>query len=70
MEKVNVLTETEVPQEKGQGLFARVFMEHFPLIPVEDERRLNDPGIRENFLERVFGGKQGTSGCIILDRVS
>ena len=29
-------------------------MDQFPLIPVEDEGRLNDPGIRENFIERIF----------------
>jgi uncharacterized protein YbgA (DUF1722 family) len=29
-------------------------MEHFPLVPVEDEGRLSDPGLRENFIERVF----------------
>lgn len=39
---------------KTAGLFARSFMEHFPLIPVEDEGRLNDAGLRENFIERVF----------------
>jgi len=39
---------------KGTGLFARVFMEHFPLVPVEDDGRLHDPTLRENFIERVF----------------
>jgi len=29
-------------------------MEHFPLLPVEDEGRLHDPGLRENFIERIF----------------
>jgi uncharacterized protein YbgA (DUF1722 family) len=29
-------------------------MQHFPLLPVEDEGRLHDPGLRENFLERLF----------------
>jgi len=38
----------------GVGLFAREFMQHFPLLPVEDEGRLYDPGLRENFLERLF----------------
>jgi len=35
-------------------MFARIFMEHFPLLPVEEEGRLYDPLIRENFIERVF----------------
>jgi uncharacterized protein YbgA (DUF1722 family)/uncharacterized protein YbbK (DUF523 family) len=39
---------------KGRGLFARSFMEHFPNLPVEEEGRLHDPGLRENFMERVF----------------
>ncbi len=39
---------------QGAGIFARLFMERFPLLPVEDEGRLNDPGLRENFIERVF----------------
>jgi uncharacterized protein YbgA (DUF1722 family) len=42
------------PVTKGIGLFARAFMEHFPLLPVEEEGRLHDPVIRENFIERIF----------------
>lgn len=38
----------------GPGLFARAFNQAFPRIPTEDEGRLNDPGIRENFIVRVF----------------
>lgn len=38
----------------GSGIFARAFTERFPLVPVEDEGRLNDPDLRENFVERVF----------------
>ncbi len=38
----------------GKGLFARAFMKRFPDIPVEDEGRLKDPGIRENFIETIF----------------
>ncbi len=38
----------------GIGLFARAFMDRFPLLPVEDEGRLHDPGLRENFIERLF----------------
>ncbi len=46
--------ESQMPRFKGSGLFARSFMERFPLIPVEDEGRLHDMGLRENFFERVF----------------
>jgi uncharacterized protein YbgA (DUF1722 family) len=43
-----------VPAKVGVGIFARVFMEHFPLLPVEEEGRLHDPKLRENFIERIF----------------
>ena len=38
----------------GSGLFAAEVVRHFPLLPVEEEGRLNDPVLRENFIERVF----------------
>jgi hypothetical protein len=38
----------------GRGIFAAAFLRHFPDIPVEDEERLNDPRLRENFIERIF----------------
>jgi uncharacterized protein YbgA (DUF1722 family)/uncharacterized protein YbbK (DUF523 family) len=54
MERVKVYTEEGMPVKQGIGLFARAFMEHFPLIPVEEEGRLHDPKLRENFVERIF----------------
>ena len=39
----------------GQGLFADAFQRAFPLTPIEEEGRLRDQGLRENFIERVFG---------------
>jgi uncharacterized protein YbgA (DUF1722 family)/uncharacterized protein YbbK (DUF523 family) len=54
MERVKVYDEKGAAEKKGVGIFARVFMEHFPLLPVEDEGRLHDPDIRENFIERIF----------------
>lgn len=54
MERVKVYNDKGIPVNKGVGIFAGVFMEHFPLLPVEDEGRMHDPGIRENFIERVF----------------
>jgi uncharacterized protein YbbK (DUF523 family)/uncharacterized protein YbgA (DUF1722 family) len=38
----------------GQGLFARAFMDRFPLIPVEDADRIHVPQIRANFIERCI----------------
>jgi uncharacterized protein YbgA (DUF1722 family)/uncharacterized protein YbbK (DUF523 family) len=54
MERVKVFDESGMPQKVGVGIWARAFMDHFPLIPVEDEGRLQDPALRENFVERVF----------------
>jgi len=54
MERVMVYNEKGMPVKKGIGVFARIFMEHFPLLPVEDEGRLHDPRLRENFIERIF----------------
>jgi uncharacterized protein YbbK (DUF523 family) len=39
----------------GAGLFARAFMQRFPLLPVEQDDRLHDPGIRDGFIKRIFG---------------
>jgi uncharacterized protein YbgA (DUF1722 family)/uncharacterized protein YbbK (DUF523 family) len=54
MIRVKVYTEKGMPVKNGVGMFAREFMIHFPLIPAEDDGRLNDPKIRENFIERIF----------------
>jgi len=54
MERIPVFNEKGMPVKKGVGLFARTFMDHFPLLPVEDEGRLHDPKLRENFIECVF----------------
>ena len=43
-----------VPSHSGVGIFARAFMDQFPFIPVEDDGRLHDPALRENFIERIF----------------
>jgi uncharacterized protein YbgA (DUF1722 family)/uncharacterized protein YbbK (DUF523 family) len=39
----------------GRGIFADVLCAAFPLLPIEEEGRLCDPHLRENFVERVFG---------------
>lgn len=54
MQRVKVYTQKGMPQRKGIGLFAKAFMDHFPRIPVEDEGRLHNPKLRENFIERIF----------------
>jgi uncharacterized protein YbbK (DUF523 family) len=42
------------PERSGRGLFAAVLTERLPLLPVEEEDRLHDPRVRENFIERAF----------------
>ena len=54
VERVRIYNDHGMPSRKGVGIFARVFIEQFPLIPVEEEGRLCDSSLRENFIERVF----------------
>ncbi len=54
MERVKIYEKRGRANKEGIGIFARVFTEHFPLLPVEDEKRLRDPEVRENFIERIF----------------
>lgn len=54
MQAVKVYGPSGMPVHKGVGIFAGAFMKHFPLLPVEEDGRLHDPALRENFIERVF----------------
>ncbi|MFT5698277.1 MAG: hypothetical protein ACI8ZB_001131 [Desulforhopalus sp.] len=54
MERVKVYDKNNVPQGTGVGLFAQAFMDRFPILPVEEEGRLHDMILRENFIESVF----------------
>ncbi len=55
MRKVKIYSEQGNPVSyDGEGLFAKAFMKRFPDIPVEDEGRLKDSGIREQFIESIF----------------
>jgi uncharacterized protein YbgA (DUF1722 family)/uncharacterized protein YbbK (DUF523 family) len=47
-------TKAPPPQRDGQGLFAAQLQEQLPHLPIEEEGRLCDPRLRENFIERVF----------------
>lgn len=44
----------DVPVRQGVGIFADYLQSTFPSLPVEEEGRLGDPGLRENFIQRVF----------------
>jgi uncharacterized protein YbgA (DUF1722 family)/uncharacterized protein YbbK (DUF523 family) len=54
MERVKVYNEKGMAEKTGRGLFAKAFMERFPRVPTEEEGRLYDPRLRENFIERIF----------------
>lgn len=54
MERVRVHGPAGPPRRDGVGLFARALMDALPLLPVEEEGRLHDPRLRENFVERLF----------------
>ena len=54
MERVRVYNSKGMPVRQGRGLFAAALMNHWPLLPVEEEGRLNDLKLRGNFIERVF----------------
>lgn len=54
MERVKVYQSRGPAKRVGVGVYAEAFMERFPLLPVEEEGRLCDPRLRENWIERVF----------------
>jgi uncharacterized protein YbgA (DUF1722 family)/uncharacterized protein YbbK (DUF523 family) len=53
MERVKVYNNT-MPERTGVGIYAAQLLEAFPHLPVEEEGRLGDAGLRENFIKRVF----------------
>src|SRR5687768_15596164 len=54
LERVKVYDPHGVPAKTGRGRFADVVGERLPFLPMEEEGRLSDPRLRENFVERVF----------------
>lgn len=54
MERVKIYNSKGMPQSSGSGIFAGGVMAAFPGLPVEEEGRLGDPHLRENFVQRVF----------------
>lgn len=54
MDRVKVYGPGGMAERAGRGLFAESLMARMPLLPVEEEGRLSDPRLRENFIERVF----------------
>lgn len=54
MERVRSYTDAGMPHGRASGAFAAGLMARVPLLPVEEEGRLSNPALRENFIERVF----------------
>jgi uncharacterized protein YbgA (DUF1722 family)/uncharacterized protein YbbK (DUF523 family) len=54
LHRVRVYDGNGVPTRDGSGLFAQALRERLPNLPVEEEGRLNDPLLRESFVNRVF----------------
>ncbi len=54
MERVKIRDWNDVPARNGVGTFAAELLRLLPDLPVEEEGRLNDPGLRENFITRIF----------------
>ncbi|MDH5650499.1 MAG: DUF523 and DUF1722 domain-containing protein [Gammaproteobacteria bacterium] len=52
MEQVNILRNNTLKQD-ASGIYAHTMMQNFPALPVEEEGRLGDPVLRENFMQRV-----------------
>lgn len=54
MERVKVYKSDGHPVGKDRGVFAGVLLESMPYLPVEEEGRLHDPRLRENWVTRIF----------------
>ena len=55
MERVKVYSaEGQFAHKDGVGIYAEMVKKHFPLMPMEEEGRLNDDNLRENFLMRAY----------------
>jgi uncharacterized protein YbgA (DUF1722 family)/uncharacterized protein YbbK (DUF523 family) len=75
MERVRVYGGNGIPARDGRGLYADALMRRYPNLPIEEEGRLNDARLRENFIERVFAyrrqktffaGRWTTGGLVAL----
>ena len=75
MERVRIYAASGIPARDGRGLYADALMRRFPNLPIEEEGRLNDARLRDNFIERVFAyrrlrtffaGRWTTGGLVAL----
>jgi uncharacterized protein YbgA (DUF1722 family)/uncharacterized protein YbbK (DUF523 family) len=61
LERVKVYGTAGMPVRSGRGLFADALVTGLSYLPVEEEGRLNDPRLRENFVERIFAYRRLTA---------
>lgn len=61
MERVKLYNANGHGEKKGVGAYARVIMASLPNLPCEEEGRLNDPMLRENFVNRVYAYRRWQS---------
>lgn len=55
MERVRVYdADGKNNRKAGRGIYTTLLMETFPWLPVEEDGRLHDPVLRENFVERIY----------------
>lgn len=54
LQHVKIYCDSGAAVEAGAGIFARLFSERFPELPVEDEACLRDTIQREIFIGRIF----------------
>lgn len=55
IERVKVYQDkSSINEKKGVGLFAHEIKKRYPYLPMEEEGRLQDPWLRENFLMQIF----------------
>ncbi len=59
--RVKVYNEHGMAERVGVGMFAREVQRRFPLLPLEEEGRLNDAHLRENFIDRIFTYQRWTA---------
>lgn len=58
MERVKVYPAKGMPEKSGRGVFAAALLDRFGTLPVEEEGRLHDARLRENWIERVFAHRR------------
>jgi uncharacterized protein YbgA (DUF1722 family)/uncharacterized protein YbbK (DUF523 family) len=54
MERVRIYQENGIARRGGSGIYAAMLGRRFAMLPIEEEGRLHDAGLRENFIERIF----------------